>query len=79
MKNLANHLVMDIYSPPGTKVLFQFPNNGYRNEHLRARSLMCVGNRYTVRAIEVGDCSSLVLLEEVPYVWFNTVFFANEP
>lgn len=65
---------MDIYSKPGTKIVFTGENGSdWDKEH--AFKHLEVGKEYTVKSIEVGGWSSLLELEEVPGVRFNTVHF----
>lgn len=64
---------MDIYSPPGTKVVFH-GLGGYNNEKVCAEKSLVLGNTYTVQYIDVGRSSSTVKLQEVEGD-FNTVLF----
>lgn len=67
---------MDIYSPPGTKVAFVFPNAGWNGDAAWALKHMELGAIRTVRYIEVHSSSSTLYLEEHPKIGFNTVNFA---
>lgn len=64
---------MDIYSRPGTKVVFH-GRGGYDGEKVRAEKSLVLGNTYTVKYTDVGSCSSSVWFYEAEGV-FNTVMF----
>lgn len=79
MKHLGQSLYrMDIYSPHGTKVILDAPENGYphHQETLKKAGLV-VGRVYTVNFTEVHDCYTDVYLVEVPNVAFNSVNFGD--
>lgn len=68
---------MDIYSPPGTKVIFD-SNGGYDHDKQEAAKVLKLGETYTVRRIDVRLSHSYVFLEEVSLpggFGFNTVMF----
>ncbi len=70
-------VAMDILSPPGTKVVFEPPKNGYSHEQELARKHLEIGGTYTVERVAAGDSSSEVFLCEVPGIAFNTVLFSQ--
>lgn len=67
---------MNIYSEPGTKVVFAYPNNGYASEQEHAKQFLTVGAIYTVSDTEVGISYTHVWLREIPNHFFNSVQFA---
>lgn len=67
---------MDIYSAPGTRVVYM-GINGYGSERDFANICLSIGGTYTVSMIDVGGWSSSVELLELPGKWFNTVMFRN--
>ena len=67
-------MTMDIYSKPGTKVIY-LGENGYEADRAKANKYLEVGKEYTVRSIDVGGFMSQVELEEVVGITFNTVMF----
>lgn len=72
MKNFKD---MDIYSKPGTKVMFM---NSQGGEYGRRYAIMCglvEGEIYEVLTTVVGNSSSAVALIGYPGRWFNTVMF----
>ncbi len=69
---------MDIYSDPGTKVIFYYPNAGYKSHQEIARKNLKVGRVYTVKKMYVENWSSKVSLDEVPGIVFNSVLFENQ-
>lgn len=68
---------MDIYSEPGTKVIFKYPNNGRDYDKSQALENLTMYATYTVENIQVGQSSSHVQLKECPHMRFNSVHFAN--
>lgn len=68
---------MEIYSEPGTKVIYT-GKNGYDHDRERADKLLEVGKTYTVLETDVQPWSTGVSLEEVPNEWFNSVHFMEE-
>lgn len=66
---------MDIYSPPGTKVVFAHPDWGYPYHQEVAAKHLKLGEKYTVDKTDPGDWSTRVYLREVPGVAFNSVLF----
>lgn len=67
---------MDIYSTPGTKVVF-LDKDGAENERAAAERILKIGQIYTVADIDVMDWRSEVTLEEIPDKTFNSVMFNN--
>jgi len=65
---------MDIYSKPGTKVVFT-GTGGFENEREYANKMFKVGQTYTVRNIDVRSWVSYVEFEEFPGGRFNSVMF----
>ena len=68
---------MDIYSEPGTKVIFENPDNGWSHDQEKAKAHLTVGEMYTVQITEVHSSHSHVILKEFPGIKFNTVMFEN--
>lgn len=66
---------MDIYSPPGTKVVFAHPNAGYHFDIENARMYLDEESIYTVERTEVGPSYTRVHLREIPHRAFNSVQF----
>jgi hypothetical protein len=66
---------MDIYSPPGTEVVF-LNKNGYALEREYASKVFVPGKVYIVESIDVGNWSSTVKFVGVEGE-FNTVMFAE--
>jgi hypothetical protein len=66
---------MDIFSPPGTKVVFSRPDGGYPYDVTNARECLVVGCAYTVYATYVGQSRTDVRLVEIPSRTFNSVHF----
>ncbi|WP_438310888.1 hypothetical protein [Sporosarcina sp. FA9] len=69
---------MDIYSKPGTKVIFKYPENGRGYDRKWSASILTLGATYTVKNILVGQSSSLVDFEDFSELQFNTVHFVNK-
>ena len=70
----GDNMSMDIYSTPGTKVVF-LDKNGDEYERAAAERILKVGQVYTVVDIDVMDWRSEVTLEEIPDKTFNSVMF----
>jgi hypothetical protein len=68
---------MDIYSKPGTKVVFT-GEGGYESDRENANQFLFVGNEYTVDSVTVGGFMSYVRLQEFPGIMFNTVLFKEK-
>jgi hypothetical protein len=68
---------MDIYSKPGTKVVFT-GEGGYDADREFAFSYMKIGDVLTVKSIDVGNWASLVEFEEILNVKFNTAMFEEK-
>jgi hypothetical protein len=75
--NDANTPAMSLETKPGECVVFDKPNLGYNEDTEQALKYLVVGQEYKVLIVDVGDCSSVVFLEEVPGVPFNTAHFRN--
>ena len=67
---------MDVYSKPGTKVIFDAPENGYEFDQRTAKKYLKVGAVYTVAKTEVHSSSTDVYLVGFPGC-FNSVFFGS--
>lgn len=67
---------MDIYSKPGTKVVYAHPKNGLPAHSAHARLHLTEGETYTVKTVRVGSWCTSVEFEEAPKLWFNSVLFA---
>ena len=67
---------MDIYSEPGTKIVF-IDKNGTNFDRAEAEKILKVGQIYTVSKIDINSWISYVTLEEVPDRTFNSVMFDN--
>lgn len=65
---------MDIYSIPGTKIIF-INKNGHDHDKEYANEFLKVGPEYTIKSIDVQSWISYVELEEFPEKRFNTVMF----
>ena len=68
---------MNIYSKPGTKVIFS-GENGYEFEQANARMIFTIGQEVTLKAIDVSDWSTSVQFEEYPNKWYNSVMFKDK-
>lgn len=69
--------IMDIYSKPGTKVIYAYPENGWDDDKKWLKKFnLVVGQEYTVDYIEVDNSHSYVYLKEFPNQSFNTVNFS---
>ena len=69
---------MDILSGPGTKVVFENPQNGHPEDKELASKYLEVDGIYTVEKIKAKSWHSEVFLEEVQGIAFNTVLFENK-
>lgn len=69
--------IMDIFSEPGTRVIFDRPNNGTKYDKDNCAEFLALGAFYTIEKTEVGDYSTRVFLREIPGRWFNSVMFSN--
>lgn len=67
---------MDIYSKPGTKVVFTGLNGG-EIEQASARKKLVIGKSYTVKRTEIEGWYTDVYLNEVEGS-FNSVLFIEE-
>lgn len=68
---------MDIYSPKGSKVIFNnVKGHDYDLEH--ARKYLKEGQEYTVDFTDVSSWSTNVYLEEFPDIAFNSVMFNDK-
>ena len=61
-KNTQELYRMDIYSPQGTKVIFDNPDAGYDYDQEIAKKHLTVGKVYTVDFTEVRDSSTTIHL-----------------
>ena len=68
---------MDIYSPPGTKVIFAHPDSGTTYDQEKSQKHLTEEIVYTVKKTEVQSFKSDVILEEIPGIKFNTVMFSE--
>lgn len=68
---------MHIQSNPGTKVVFKYPDNGYKYDSELASKKLLYNAIYTVKVINIGQSHSYVELVEKPGIKFNTVHFTN--
>ena len=75
-KNTQELNRMDIYSPKGTKVIFDMPTAGYPYHQELAKKYLEVGKVYTVEFTEVFSCSTTVYLEGFKQ-GFNSVLFGS--
>jgi hypothetical protein len=66
---------MDIFKKPGTKVIYKYPNWGYKCDQEKAKELLDLEREYTIEKISVGNYYTSVYLKEVPGVAFNSVLF----
>jgi len=72
---------MDIYSRPGTPVIFD-ADGGYPAEKELAKKVLVLGNTYVVSKIEVGNSSTKVWIKgqgQGYNEYFNSVLFAASP
>lgn len=75
-KYLKSYMLMDPYSPQGTKVRF-LGVNGREGDKAYANRFLTPGEIYTVKSTYAGGWSSDVTLEEFPDHEFNTVMFST--
>jgi hypothetical protein len=68
--------IMDIYSKPGTKIIFSNPENGLDSHIIKAKEKLSLGEIYTVKRIHVYRDISFVALEEIEDETFNTCLFS---
>lgn len=69
---------MDMYSKPGTRVVFAYPEAGYNPDIERAAKHLTLGETYTVEITDVHSWHTDVFLEEFPGIPFNHVMFVRE-
>jgi hypothetical protein len=76
--NKNPRLSMDIYSKPGTKVVYDSATAGYPfdQEKIKKHGLI-LGGIYTVNFTVVHSSSTDVYLVEFPGVYFNSVCFGE--
>ncbi len=60
---------------PGDKLRFAYPNNGYESDQVSAKKHLELDKVYTLSRIRVDKWFTVVMLEEVPDVRFNSVLF----
>ena len=68
---------MNIYSEPGTKVKFSFPENGRDWDQEKTKKHLDVNGIYTVLRTVVHHSTTDVYLEEVYGIAFNSVNFSE--
>ena len=72
---------MDIYSKPGTKVVYAYPDNGYNYECELAKEILVIGNVYEVEKMDtstgnvyVDEISKMNLVGNViPHTWYSRI------
>jgi hypothetical protein len=67
---------MSPFTPPGTEVIYAYPNNGYDWDQKRAVENLVLGGVYVVERTEVHQSSTDVYLKSPPNIRFNSVMFA---
>ncbi len=68
--------MMNLYSEPGSKVIFAYPENGWPDDKWNnGRCGLILGRTYTVDHMEVHRSNSYVYLREFPGISFNPVNF----
>ena len=67
---------MNIYTKPGDKVVYAYPENGYPVDKAHAKRHLKFLEIYTIESIEVGDFHTSIKLIEVSF-WFNSVHFED--
>lgn len=68
---------MNIYSEPGARIKYSFPENGRDFDQKKAQRYLKVNGVYTVLKTVVHQSSTEVYLEEAYGVAFNSVNFSN--
>ncbi|MFC0278125.1 hypothetical protein ACFFH2_15735 [Enterococcus devriesei] len=68
---------MNIFAPPGSKVVFAHPTFGDDYDIKKAREFLCEGTTYTVSRTEIFSSFTEVFLQEFPGVPFNSVQFED--
>jgi hypothetical protein len=68
---------VNIYAPRGSKVVFEYPDNGYDYDRKQCKTLLDVGATYTIESTIVGSFHTHVYLMEHPGVSFNSVMFSD--
>ena len=61
----------------GEKVIFSFPNNGYKSHQEQAQKYLVEGREYTINHIDIDNWHTDVFLKEFPRIPFNSVMFSN--
>lgn len=70
---------MDINTLSGSKIVFQFPTNGYPHHQKAAKDAgLEVGSEYTLKSADIHECYTYIELVEIEGK-FNSVLFANVP
>jgi hypothetical protein len=69
---------MDLSTPVGSKIRFNPHNNGYELERKKALETLEVNKLYTLAILDVGQSHSVVVIDEFPHLYFNSVLFENE-
>lgn len=69
---------MNLNATKGARVIFKNTNSGYVYDQELAKKHLVSGCMYTVQLVDAHSFSStLVVLNEVPGVYFNTVLFED--
>jgi hypothetical protein len=68
---------MNIYAKEGDKVVYAYPENGYKPEQEKAAKMLELGKTYTVQATDVDSWATQVYLKEFTNVAFNSVLFED--
>ncbi len=66
----------NIYSPPGTKIRYDQPDNGYVSDQKLCQEKLKLNHIYTIKKIDVHPYSSDLYLREVNGC-FNTALFTE--
>ena len=75
-KIINENKTMDIYSKPGTQIIYT-GKNGWPGETDLANQFLSVGAIYTVEEMQVSSSYTRVKLLEIDKKLFNTVMFRN--
>jgi len=70
---------MNIYTTPGSKVIFAHPTWGYDHDIYQASKYLVHNAIYTVDRCEPHACDTDVYLTQFPNIPFNSVQFDNLP
>jgi len=69
--------VKELEVKKGDKIVFKYPENGYKYDQDKAKDHLVYNGVYTVNMIDVHNWHTNIYLEEFPTVPFNSVFFEN--